>query len=105
MSVLEFLNRLPGAFDAEAADGAEGTIQLNVSTPAFLTIAGDTATLTQGTAADADVTLTGSDDDLIAILRGELDHVAAFLAGNLQVEGDLALAKDAPSFFDTARLS
>lgn len=105
MSALETIHRLPAAFDVKAADGADGVVQLNVSTPVYLTVTAEGLAVTEGTASDPDVTLTASDEDLVAVLRGELDGVNAFLAGQLQVEGDLQLAKDLASFFDPARLA
>ncbi|WP_170931327.1 SCP2 sterol-binding domain-containing protein [Aeromicrobium sp. PE09-221] len=105
MSASEFLNKLPAAYDADAADGAEGTVQLNVSTPAYVVLTSDGLTVHDGTAADPDVTLIASDEDLISVLRGDLDGVEAFLAGKLQVEGDLQLAKDIPTFFNQDQLA
>ncbi|MEV6341932.1 SCP2 sterol-binding domain-containing protein [Actinoplanes sp. NPDC051851] len=104
MSVLAFLATLPAAFDPVAADGVTGTVQLQVSTPVTVVLGKGTVTVQEGIADDPDVTLTADDDDLIAVLRGELDGVQAFLAGRLSVEGDLQLAKDMPTFFDKARL-
>ena len=105
MNALDILKKLPEAFDPDAAAGAEGTVQLNLSTPVYVTVAEDVLTVTEGTAADPDVTLTAADDDLLAVLRGDLDGVTAFMSGKLQVDGDLMLAKDMPTFFDRAKLS
>lgn len=58
-----------------------------------------------GTSADANVTLTIGDDDLIAMLLGQLDGMTAFMAGKLQVAGDLMLAQQIGGLFDAARLA
>jgi putative sterol carrier protein len=104
MSVIDFLHKLTGAFDAQAAAGANCVLQFNTSKPAYVTIANGAATLAEGSAANADVTLNMADDDLIALLKGELNGMQAFMTGKLQVEGDLMLAQRISSFFDASKL-
>ncbi len=41
---------------------------------------------------DAQCTITVSSDDFTAMLGGELDPMAAFMGGKIQVEGDMAVA-------------
>ena len=43
-----------------------------------------------GTLGDADVTLTESYDDAMAMQKGELDANAAFMQGKIKVAGDVA---------------
>ena len=79
-------------------------LQFNTSQPAYLTIKDGAATLAEGSAASPDVTLIMADDDLVALLKGELNGMQAFMTGKLQLEGDLMLAQRIGSFFDTSKL-
>jgi putative sterol carrier protein len=104
MSAKELLNMLPKAFNPDAATGTDATIQFNTKEPHYATIKNGACTVTQGSAASPDVTLTIDDDDLVALMKGELNGMTAFMTGKLQVEGDLMLAQRMSSFFDSARL-
>ena len=105
MSVIEFLKKMTAAFDANAAAGANCVLQFNTSQPAYITIANGTATLTEGSASGPDVTLIMADEDLIAMLKGELNGMQAFMTGKLQLEGDMMLAQRISTFFDASTLS
>ena len=105
MSALELLHKLPAAFSADGAAGAECIVQFNTSTPAYATIKGGACAVTEGSAPNADVTLTMEDDDLVALMKGELNGMTAFMTGKLQLEGDLMLAQRMTSFFDASKLA
>lgn len=104
MSAADLLERLPQAFNAGAADGIACTIQFNCSSPHHALIRDRQCTVADGTHADPDVTITMEDDDLVAMLRGELNGMAAFMQGRLQVDGDLMLAQRLPALFDADKL-
>ncbi|MBM7060665.1 SCP2 sterol-binding domain-containing protein [Pseudomonas sp. UL073] len=105
MSANEFLHRLPAALNQGAVSGVRCTIQFNISEPAFATISDDVCTVQSGTASDANVILTMADEDLISLLKGDLDGMAAFMGGKLQLEGDLMLAQQISGYFDASRLA
>ena len=102
--VVSFLQKMTQALDPGAAAGTNAVLQFNTSKPAYVTIANGTAKLDEGNAANADVTLNMADDDLIALLKGELNGMQAFMTGKLQLEGDLMLAQRISSFFDASKL-
>ncbi len=104
MSAIDFLKKLPAAFDASAAAGTDAVVQFAISSPAHLVIKGGTCALEQGTATNADVTLTMEDDDLVSLLKGDLNGMTAFMTGKLQLDGDMMLAQRMTSFFDAAKL-
>jgi putative sterol carrier protein len=79
-------------------------LQFNSSNPHYVTIKNGTCTVTPGNAANADVTITMDDDDLVQLMKGELNGMTAFMTGKLQVDGDLMLAQRMSSFFDPAKL-
>jgi putative sterol carrier protein len=105
MSVAAFLNKLPAAFNPVAAQGSECTIQFNTSKPAYASIKNGTCSITEGTASSPDVTLTIGDQDLIDLLKGDLNGMTAFMTGKLQIDGDLMLAQKIAGFFDASKLA
>lgn len=105
MSAAEFLKKLPDAFVPEAAVGTDCVLQFNTSQPVYCTIKDGTCAVTEGSAEDPDVTLTMEDEDLIALMKGELNGMTAFMTGKLQVEGDLMLGQRVQGFFDASKLN
>ena len=105
MSAAELIKMLPGAFDPSAAEGTDCTIQFNVSTPMHAVIKDGGCSVNDGTSDSPDLALSMEDDDLVALLKGELNGMTAFMTGKLQVEGDLMLAQRMSSFFDPGNLS
>ena len=105
MSAFEFLSQLPATFNPEAAAGTNCVLQFNSSKPAYVTIQDGQCAFVEGTADKADVTLTMEDDDMIALFKGELNGMMAFMTGKLKVDGDLMLGQRLQSFFDRSKLS
>lgn len=105
MNATEFLKNLPKALNADAVAGLQCTIQFNVAAPAFAHIEGGCCVVEEGVADAPNVSLTIADEDLIALFKGELDGMTAFMSGQLQVDGDLMLAQQISGFFDAARLA
>jgi putative sterol carrier protein len=105
MTALEFIKKMPQAFNADVAGDLDATIQYQISTPAYTRIKDGACTAEEGTADSADVTLIIEDDDLVAMLSGELNGMTAFMTGKLQIEGDLMLAQRVASLFDASKVS
>ena len=105
MSANEFLKKLTTTLDPSAASGTNCVLQFNTSAPAYITIKDGKATLTEGSASGPDVTLIMADEDLVALLKGELNGMQAFMTGKLQLEGDMMLAQRRGSFFDASKLA
>lgn len=103
-NVIEFLQKMTTTFSPEAAAGTNCVLQFNTSKPAHITIKDGACALTEGAAASPDVTLIMADEDLIALLKGELNGMQAFMTGKLQLEGDMMLAQRLGSFFDASKL-
>lgn len=104
MSLADLLTKLPAALDASAADGVDCVVQFDTSAPHYATIKDGTCAVTAGTAGSADVTLTIADDDLVQLLKGELNGIAAFMSGQLKLDGDMMLAQRVMGMFDAAKL-
>lgn len=105
MSAAEMIRTLPKAFDAAAAGGADCTIQFNCSTPMHIVIKNGACTAAEGPASSPDLAITMEDDDLVALLKGELNGMQAFMTGKLQIEGDMMLAQRMTGFFDASKLT
>lgn len=105
MSTIEFLNKLPAALNADTTDGVDCTIQLNGSSPAVIKIANGACSVSEGSSDAADVSLTMTDEDMMALLTGQLDGMTAFMTGRLQIDGDLMLAKEITGYFNSAQLA
>ena len=103
--VVSFLQKMTQAFDPSAASGTNCVLQFNTSKPAYITINNGTAQLSEGNSPSPDVTLIMADEDLIALLKGELNGMQAFMTGKLQLEGDMMLAQRLGNFFDQSKLS
>ncbi len=48
---------------------------------------------------DADCTISVTKDDFIALAKGELDPMGAFMSGKLKVAGDMSVAMGLQSLF------
>lgn len=105
MNAFDLLKKMPAAVIPEAIDGIDCTVQLNISRPTHVRIVDGVCTVHEGVASDPDVSLTMSDDNLVALMTGKLSGVMAFMTGKLKVDGDLMLAKEIPNSFDTAKLA
>ena len=99
------IEKMPQAFDADAAGDMNATVQYAISTPMHMQIANGECTVHEGESGDADVTFKMEDEDLVKLLTGELDGMSAFMTGQLQVEGDIMLAQKIPTIFDANKLS
>lgn len=100
-----FVEKMPEAFDADAAGDTNATVQYAISTPMYLTIENGACSVNEGEADSPDVTLKMEDQDLIDMLTGELNGMTAFMTGKLQVDGDIMLAQKLPNLFDASKLS
>jgi putative sterol carrier protein len=105
MNAVELLKKLPAAFQPETAGDTDCTVQFNISSPMHIVIKGGTCTTNDGAAGSADVTITMEDDDLVSLMKGELNGMTAFMTGKLQLEGDLMLAQRMFSFFDSSKMN
>lgn len=100
----DLVRKMPDAFDSEAAADVNAVLSFELSQPMHIVIEGGACTAFDGRADSPDVTLTMDDEDFIALMRGELNGMAAFMTGKLQLDGDLALANRLVRFFDGTKL-
>lgn len=50
---------------------------------------------------DADCTISVSKDDFVALSKGELDPMGAFMSGKIKVAGDMSVAMSLQSIFSS----
>ena len=94
MSFDSHLVSLRTLFSSERAGDLEATYELRLQGGLFrVVVAGGAAEIEPGGADDADVAITGTAEDLFAVVRGLRALAEAETAGELVVEGDRAKAK------------
>jgi putative sterol carrier protein len=103
-AAVDLLKRLPSAFQPDAAGDVDCTVQFNISTPMHVIIKDGTCATRDGASGSPDVSITMEDDDLISLMKGDLNGMTAFMTGKLQLEGDLGLAQRMFGFFDSSKL-
>lgn len=99
MTLDEIFEKMPSSLDPDAASGVNATIQFNCANPRTVKIANGECTVEEGTTDDYTVAVTMEDEDLAAMLSGELDGMTAFMTGKLQLDGDMMFAQQMTQLF------
>jgi putative sterol carrier protein len=105
MDAKELLYRMPAAVDAAAAGDTRAIIQYEISEPVYHVLDAGTVRTVEGRADSPDLTVTISDEDLLALFNGELNPMMAFMTGRIRVGGDMQLAQRLVKFFDQDKLA
>lgn len=105
MTVNDLIRKMPEAINPGAAAGMRSTIQYKITNPMYLVIDDGKCSAHEGVAPAPDVALTMTDENLMAMLKGELNGISAFMSGKLKVEGDMMLAQRMQGMFDTGKLA
>ena len=104
-NIVELMQGLPQAFSAQKAGSIKATIQLNLTGEGggdwTVQIADGKCAVNQGKAESPTATVSASAADYLAIARGELNAVSAFMSGRIRVTGDMALMMNFQSWFAT----
>ena len=102
-SVKEIFAKMPEAFDRDAAAGLNVVIQYKIEGDEggdwYTVIKDQTCTVTEGVHDSPTLSLKMADKDWIALCRGELGAVFAFMSGKLKAKGDIMLAQRLTKLF------
>jgi len=95
-TVAEIFNEIPKRFDPASWGSEDAVLVFDITGDGggqwTADIKGGTLTVRDGAAAGADMTMTVTSDDMLAIVNGELNAVSAFMQGKVKVDGNMALA-------------
>ena len=103
LTVAELMEKMPGAFIPEKAQGVDAVIQFKFTGEE----AGDWVAVVKdgkvdverGTHPSPKMTLTAESADYVKIFTGELDGMQAFMQGKIKLAGDLNLAMKLTQMF------
>ena len=102
-SVKEIFTKMPEVFNRNAAAGLDVVIQYNIEGKDggnwYAVIKNQTCTVSEGVHDSPTLSLTMADKDWMAMCKGELDGVSAFMSGKLKAKGDIMLAQHLPKLF------
>jgi putative sterol carrier protein len=102
LTVKDLMERMPGAFLADKAEGVDATIQFHLGEGGdwVCTIKEQTCTVEQGTVEDPNLALTADEADYIDMITGNLNPMTAIATKKVQLKGDLNLAMKYMNLFD-----
>lgn len=96
LTVAELMEKMPGAFIPEKAQGVDAVIQFKFTGAEAgewnATIKDGKVDVARGIHPTPKMTLTADSSDYVKIFTGELDGMQAFMHGKIKLAGDLNLA-------------
>jgi putative sterol carrier protein len=102
-SVKEIFAKMPEVFDRGAAAGLDVVIQFNIEGDEggdwYAVIKDQTCTVSEGVHDSPTLSLRMADKNWIALCKGELNAVFAFMSGKLKAKGDIVLAQRLTKLF------
>ncbi|MES1925113.1 SCP2 sterol-binding domain-containing protein [Salinisphaera sp. T31B1] len=101
----ELIQRMPEAFDPDAAGDLSMTVQYLIEEPMYVVVDRGSCRVHTGIATDPDVTLRIKGEHLVRLMTGRMRGITAFLTGKLRVEGNMMLAQKLQQIFDRRRLA
>jgi putative sterol carrier protein len=93
-AVREYFDTLSTRLDESKTAGMTNTYVFDVEGAGQWTVAVDDGkvSVAEGPSADADCTITSSEDTFVKIVNGEQNPTSAYMTGKLKVKGDMGAA-------------
>jgi putative sterol carrier protein len=108
-SAAELIEGMPGAFNPEAAEDLQGSIQFLISGDDggqwVLSISEGKCEVREGRIPDPSLTIESSGEVWVKMARGEIDRPKALLQGLYKVQGDFSLLSRMPQLFGSGSRS
>ncbi len=105
----EIFEKMPVAFLPHKAANVNATIQLELTgedaSDWVLKIANGAITILEGRVDAPNLTLTMDASDYVVLSRGEVNPINLFMAGKIQLQGDMTLAMKFQEMFDRNKAS
>jgi putative sterol carrier protein len=99
----EIFSKMPEVFDRSAAAGLNAVIQFNIEGDEggdwYAVVKDQTCTVSEGVHDNPTLSLRMTDKNWVALCKGELNAVMAFMSGKLKAKGDIMLAQRMPKLF------
>ncbi len=99
----EIIEAMPKAFVPERAKGLKATYQFELTGEGggnwVIEITDQQCQVREEVAAEPDATISLAAADYVALVKGELDAMGAFMKGKLKVKGNIGLAMRALNLF------
>lgn len=100
MSLASKFDEMKARFDANAAGDLSAVFQYDIDGSLWsVSIEDGECVIKEGQHDDADVTLTLNEETFLGILSGETDGMQAFMAGDVQADGNIMLAPQIEQIF------
>ena len=100
----ELIEGMPASFKADKAGAAKADIQLALTGDGggewLVQIADGKCEVNEGAESNADVTVTMEANDFVALTKGQLNAVQAFMGGKIKVAGNVGLVMQMMNWFD-----
>jgi len=101
--VQEALKNLSSSTEMDKLKGMEATILFDISGKDAgvwtVDVHDGEVSVQEGKVGSPQVTVQATSEDLVALIRGDLNPMAAFMQGRLKVKGDLSLAMKMQKLF------
>ncbi len=103
MSVKEVFDKVPQAFDRDAAKGLDAVFQFDITGDDggiwHVAVKDGACQVQQGKAASPKVTLTMASETWLGMVNRQINGIQAFMTGKLKLNGDMLLAQRIPDLF------
>lgn len=102
-AVKEIFAAMPANLNADATKGMSSVIQFNLTGDGggnhYVEIKDGTCTVTEGSHASPNMTMTIGASDYVDMISGKLNGQMAFMSGKLKIAGDMGLAMKMQTLF------